>query len=367
MSVGVNTPTIPVANDIIQGEFIAYANYGTPLQTVLGSTNGGCVVDINRNIKYLPIDGVYGPVLDSNGVPLVRHIEFIASVTLQQMYLKYFHKKTISNCESDGTWESKDWAGTGGTYAAETSIVNTGLQSAKCTGDTENYGIHEVFASSKDLTAYANSEVAGTSDYIGFGIYITSANKTALGSNAKIRLSIHKDIEGTETNAFYYDIAGSSLTADEWNIFKIAKSSFSEAGTASWSAVTGISFKFATAAPSSSCTFYVDAIDLIQNQSLSSIVGLNASNFDYTDETTYRLIKPDLEITSEDYLENITLISQKMDGKMVKIVLRNCLNDGNIDTALEQKSEIVNGTTFTSHYEPSAGTTTPLDLYEYVA
>ena len=223
MSIGVVTPTVPVANDIILGEFKAYVNYGLPTQLLLGSTRGGCKVDIDRTIREIQFDGAYGPTLDSNGVPLVRHDTFIGKITLEQLYLKYFNRKVISNMESDGLWESGDWAATGGTYAASTSIKNSGSQAASCTGDTENYGIKEVFASTKDLTVFPNSITSATSDYICFAVYITSANRTALGGTSKIRLSVHKDADETETNYFYYEIGQSDLTADQWNIFKVAK------------------------------------------------------------------------------------------------------------------------------------------------
>jgi hypothetical protein len=365
--VGVGDMTIPVINDIIQGEFKAYLNYGLPTQVLIGATNGGCKLDIERDIKQIPIDGVYGHMLDANGVPLVRYTRLIGKLTLQQLYLKYFHRKRISDCEDDtyNTWESGDWSATGGTYAAETTIVLEGSQSAKCTADTTQYGIKEVFASSKDLTEFDNGEASTTSDYIGFGIYITTQDLTDLGS-ADIRVSLHCDADETETNLYYYDVAASALTANQWVSFKVAKSSFTESGSGDWSAITGISFKL-DAAPDAEVVFYVDAIDLIQSQTNSSIVGLNGGNFDYTDETTYRLIKPDIEITKYDYLENVTLVGQKMDGKMVKIVLKNCLNDGGIDTALEEKNEAINNTVFTSHYKQGAETTCPIELFEYVS
>jgi len=157
------------------------------------------------------------------------------------------------------------------------------------------------------------------------------------------------------------------LTADQWNVFKIAKSSFTESGTASWSAVTGVSFKFAGAAPSSSCSFYVDSIDLIENQSGSSIIGVNGGGFTYTDETTYFKFVPTLEILDADYLENVTLVGQRHDGKKVKMVLKECLNDGKISLGLQEKDEAVNGVEFTGHYTASSPTTIPFDIYEYVA
>lgn len=367
MAVGVVTPTVPVANDVIMGEFKAYVNYGLNTQTLLGATRDGCKVEIDRAINEIKYDGAYGPTLDSNGVPLVRYEKLIGIITINNLYLKYFHRKKISDMESDGLWESGDWAATGGTYAAETTTVLEGDQSASLTADTQDYGMKEVFESSVDLTAFDNSEVSGDTDYIGFSIYITTANLAAMGSSTRIRLSIHKDADETETNYFYYEVAASSLTADLWNNFKILKSSFTEAGDASWSAVTGVSFKFSQAAPTSECTFIVDCLELIQAQTNSSIVPMNGHGFNYTDETTYREFTPNLEVTLDDYLENLTLVGQRLDGKKVKIVLNNCLNDGKIELALEEKDEVVNETQFTGHYKGNSPTTCPIELFEYVS
>src|SRR6056297_2443136 len=102
MSINAVTPTIPVANDVIMGEFKAYANYGLPTQTLLGATRDGCKVDIERTIKELDIDGV----------PIVRYEKLIGRITLNNLYLKYFNRKVISDCESDGTWENSNWGAT---------------------------------------------------------------------------------------------------------------------------------------------------------------------------------------------------------------------------------------------------------------
>jgi hypothetical protein len=364
--VGVVATTIPVANDIIMGEFKAYANYGLNTQTLLGATRDGCKVDIERVIEEIKYDGAYGPTLDSNGIPLVRYKKLVGKCTVNNLCLKFFNRKKVSDMESDGLWESGDWAATGGTYAAETTIVKEGDQAAKCTADTINYGIKEVFASAKDLEAFDNSEVSSTADFIAWSMYMTTAQLAAMGASSRIRLSIHKDADETETNLFYYDVAAADLTADMWTNFKIAKSGFTESGTADWGAVTGVSFKFAIA-PTSETSFIVDALDLIKDTNLSSIVPINGGGFNYTDETTYREFKANLEITLNDYLENFTLVGQKLDGKKVKIVLKNCLNDGKITLALEEKDEVVNETQFTGHYKASAGLTPPIELYEYVA
>jgi hypothetical protein len=367
MSINAVNPTIPVSNDIIMGEFKAYANYGLPTQTLLGATRDGCKVDIERTIKELAFDGGYGPTLDSDGVPLVRYEKLIGMITLNNLYLKYFNKKTISDCESTGAWESGNWAEDGGTYAAETTIINSGDQSAKCSIATTStgHGIKEVFTSNLDLTVFDNSEVSDTADYIGVAVYITTAMLAILGTDS-IRLIIHNDADLTETNYYYYDIEATALTADQWTTFKIAKSSFTETGSGDWSTVTGISFEVPDETDDA-LEFYVDSIDLIQNQSDSAIIPVNGSGFNYTNETTYKEYTPDLEISDSDYLENVTLIGQRLDGKKTKIILKQVLNDGNISLALESKDEAVHETQFTGHYKYGAGLTFPLEIYEYTS
>lgn len=367
MANGVASPVVPLANDIIMGEFIAYINYGLPTQLLLGATDGGCKVSIDKKPKQVKFDGAYGYTLDSNGVPLVRNDTVDVNITLKSLYLKFNHVKKISDMESDGNWESGDWSATGGTYAAETSTVLEGDQSAKLTADTQDYGMKEVFDSAKDLTAFANGETSGTGDYIGFAVYISTANLSAMGSNTRLKISLHKDADETETNYYYYNIASSALTADQWNVFKIAKSAFSEAGTASWSAVTGVSVKFGTAAPTSETVVYIDSMWLIHNQDVSSIVPVNGHGFTYTNETTYREYRPNLAIEEDDYIQNVTLVGQKLDGKKTKIIMENCLNDGKISKALQEKTEVVDDTMFSGHYKRSAGSTIPLYIREYVA
>jgi len=367
MSIVAVETTMPVANDVILGEFKSYINYGLPTQTLIGATRDGCKVDIERTIKEIAFDGAYGPTLDSDDVPLVRYESLMGKITLNNLYLKYFTKKTISDCEAtDSTWVSKDWSGTGGTYAAETTIINSGDQSAHCTmlAATPLEGIKDVFASSKDLTIFDNAEVSDTADAIGWAIYITTQDLTDLGT-ADIRFTLHCDANLTEDNLYYYDVAVSDLTADTWTTFKKLKSSFTETGTGDWSTITGISFK-CDASTADVTEFYVDSIDLIQTHSDSSPIGINGSGFDYTNETTYKEFTASLEVADADYLENVTLIGQRMDGKTVKIVLKNALNDGNISLALEDKDEVVQETQYTGHYKYGSGLVCPIELYEYV-
>jgi hypothetical protein len=367
MSYGVFTPTIPDANDVILGEYKVYANYGTPTELLIGSTQGGCKVSIDKSIKPVKCDGQYSEYyLDSNGVPLVRVDQMNASIALQQLYLKYIHDKVISNCESTDTgWASSSWDGTGGTYAAETSIKNRGLQSAKMTADTSGYGIHNVFSASKDLTVFANGETSAVGDYIGFAVYISTQDLTDL-STADLRVCVHKDAYLTDTNYYYYDVEASALTANQWTTFKVAKSSFTQEGSASWSAVTGISVKLSSA-PGAEVVAYFDDFRLIHNQTNSIVLPTGGGNFEYVDHSTYRDWTMDLEIEDEDYYENITLVGQKFDGKMFKIILSNCYCDSNLSLAFQEKKEIVDGVTFSAHYDRTLGTTFPLKMREYTS
>lgn len=357
--------TAPQANDLLRGEFKVYADYGLPTQLLLGVCNGGGEVNIERVFAPVEFDGAYGNVLDSDGVPLGQFTRIVPKMILNMLYLKYFNRKIISDCESDGTWESKDWAATGGTYAAETTIVNSGDQSAKMTASTSQHGIHEVFASTKDLTAFNNSEASGTGDYIGFAIYIATQDKTDMGS-ADLRLTLHNDAELTETNGYYYDIAKTALTAGKWTTFKIAKSAFTQMGTGSWATITGISLKL-DAAPDAEVVCYIDSISLIQNQSKSSSLPINAGNFGYTDQTTYRLIVPEIAITEDDYLENLTLLSEKKDGYGWKAVIKNVFNDGELMNAFEEFKPVLSASTYTGHYKRGAETTIPIEFYEYIS
>jgi hypothetical protein len=301
---------------------------------------------------------------------MVRYKVFNIKLTLNALYLKYFNKKKISDMESDGNWESGNWAEDGGTYAAETTIINTGLQSAKCSiasGQT-GHGIKEVFSSSKDLTVFDNSEASTTSDYIGFAIYITSAMLAILGTDV-IRIIFHNDADTTETNYQYYDVDPSTLTADQWNNIKVLKSAFTPQGTGAWTGVTGVSFEVPTETDDA-LEFYVDSLSLIQNQSDSAIVSVNGNPFSYTvvaGSPSYKKYVPSLNVSDSDYLENITIVGQKLDGKMIKWILKDCLNDGGVALAMESMEEVVNETVFTAHYNPNSGLEVPLKIREYVA
>lgn len=359
MSKGLANFEVPLSNDIALGECIVYGDYEKSTQMIIGATRGGVKVDFERSIKEIKSDGQYGPVKS------LRRVEkFLAKVTLQSLCLKYLNKDVISDMESDGLWESQDWGQAGGTYAAETTIKTQGDQSAKATVSSSTHGIHEVFAASKDFTAFANGEVSGAGDKIAFSIYITTAEITDLGT-ADIRFKVHMDVEGTETNHYYYDVEASALS-NGWNNFNILKSAFTEVGTGDWSAVTGISFSL-NGAPSAETVFYADCVYLIQTTSplQSSIVPVNGGGMSYTDEGAYKKMIPNLSISRNEYYENIAVVGQKEDGKVFIVILYDCLNDGAISLSLAEKDEVVNTTVFTAHYKRSSKTTVPLKIRDY--
>lgn len=361
MAKGVSNFSVPISEDVVLGEYKLYGNYELPDQHIIGATRGGTKLTIERSIKEMGYDGSYGPTKG-----LRRYEKFIAKMEIQSLCLKYQIQDTITDMESTSNWESQDWAQTGGTYAAESTIVAQGDQSAKGTVDTMNHGIHEVFSSAMDLTAFSNGEASDTADYIGFQYYLTAQDITDLGS-AHLRLGFHMDAEGTETNMYIYDVVAASLTADKWTSFKIAKSAFTEVGTGDWSAVTGVSVKLSSAAPSAEVVFYVDEITLIQyNAALrSALVPAIRGGMTVTDETTYYKFLPNLELLNADYYENVAIVGQKLDGKAFVAILKNCLNDGAVSMAINEKDEFINATTFSSHFKRSAKTTIPLKLRSY--
>ena len=359
MTKGLSTFEVPLPEDVALGECKVYGNYELPDEHIIGATRGGTKLTIERSIREMGYDGSYGPTKG-----LRRYEKFISKLELQALCLKYQIQDTITDCESDSNWADKDWGDTGGTYAAETSIVAQGDQSIKGTADTLNYGIHEVFSASKNLTVFSNGESSVVADYIGFQYYLTAQDITDLGS-AHLRLGFHMDAFGTETNMYIYDIVPGSLSAG-WNSFKIAKSAFTEVGTGDWSAVLGVSVKLSDS-PNAEVVFYVDEITLIQYNAVlrSSLLPAIRSGMVVTDQTTYYKLLPTLELVDADYYENIAIVGQKLDGKAFVAILKNCLNDGAISLGINEKDEVINATTFSSHFKRSAKTTVPIKLRTY--
>jgi hypothetical protein len=365
MAYGVVTPTVPLATDIVLGEAKLYSNYELPNQLELGALKGGVKLDITRKIKEVNADGFYGTMLDTAGNPLLRYDSFTVKLTAEMLSLKYENRVIVSDMESDETgWASTDWAAGGGTYAAESTIVLEGDQSAKMSSDTDTYGIKNVFSSAMDLTVFNNGESVTDSDYICFSIYATTQDIADM-DNDGLRLYFHSNAAGALTHGWYYDIDDSVLTADAWTVFKVARSSFTELGTGDWSTIYGVSLVI-NGSPSANVDAYIDTISILQNTNKSTVVPVNGgANFSYTDEGDYREITPTLEITDDEYFENVAIVANRLDGKLFVCIIKNVCNDGSISQALKEKDEVVNNTVFTAHYKRSAPTTVPILIRHY--
>lgn len=362
MASGVIATTMPNANDIVLGEARVYGNYDLPTETEIGALQGELKLNVSRKIEDMKYNGAYGPTLDIDSVPLKRYREFIVKLSIQTLGLKYINEKIISDCGSDDSWEANDWGGSGGTYTAETSIYLKGGQSAKCEADTDEYGIHEVFDSNLDLTEHENGEVSGVSDYIAFAIYIETAEIAKLGTG--LRFILHNDAEGTETDYSYYDISKATFS-NGWNTFKVAKSAFTSVASGAFTGVTGVSVVL-DGTPSGTVTFYVDAISLMQSTQKSYPLPLNGLSFlKMTDEGSYKKIVGDLTVNKKYMYENIAVVGQKHDGKQFIIILEHVANDGSIELALKEKTEVVSNTEFIGYYTQSSPTTTPVKIREY--
>lgn len=360
---GVSEIYVPNTDEIILGDYKIYGNLGLPTQFILGYVNESFKLTHTMESHLIKVNGAYGNTLDPDGVPLIRIDRAVPMITVESLALRYINNNVLSGGEINDNWENGNWSGGDGAYSAETSIVQTGSQSVKLTGDADGEGVHEVFSSSKDLTSFANGITSTTSDKICFAIYITTAELAKLDTGLTFKM--HCDSEGTENNYYYYSIAKASLTADQWNNFTPTKASFTEVGTGDLSAITGISLEF-DGAPSSEAIVYIDTISMLQDSTQSSIVGGEVGGkFAYTDEGDYKQFTPYLPMPYNNYLDNIGMVGQSHDGKRLDVILENCIDDGSINIAIQEKTEVVNSVQFTGHYLRTAPTTVPLEFRHY--
>jgi hypothetical protein len=362
---GISDIYVPTTGEILLAEYTLYGNYGLPTQFLLGFINESFKLTITREFHNIKVYGAFCNVLDPDGIPLFRYDRLVPMLTIESLALRYINNDIITGAEPTDNFESGNWAGGDGTYSDETTLYQTGTQSAKLTGDADGEGIHEVFATAKDFENFSNGIAGSTADKICWGIYITTAELAKLDTGLKLK--IHCDAEGTETNYYYYDIAKASLTADAWTNFTIARSDFTSAGGGAedWGAVTGISLTF-DGAPSAEASAYIDSVSLLQDSTDSSIVGGNiGGKYAYTDEGDYKQFTPKLTIADSEYLDNIGLVGQFHDGKRLDIILENCIDDGSINIAIQEKTEVVYSAQFTGHYKRETPHVVPIEFRHY--
>lgn len=356
MSIGVETIIAPDQDDIILANGKVYANYGCPDETIIGATRGGSF-NVKRTIKAIDFDGALGKVKG-----FVRKTEIIPSLKINFLSLRYLNKKEISyiNSADAVAWASKDWDDTGGTYTAETTLFQHDDRSAKITASVTKHGIHKTFATAIDLTEFDNLETSTVADYICFAIYITTAEIAKL-SPAILRFVLPCDVFGTLTNYYHYDVDHEDLV-DGWNVFKVAKTAFTEVGTGDWSAITGVALH-TEGTPTAEYDAYIDNVFLLHNITKSANVPVSGGAFDLTQETTYRKILERANIENGDYLENVAWIGNTQGGKAVKIIINNALSDENLSNEIAKQNEFVSEVTYTGHYLKGSMDIVPYELY----
>jgi hypothetical protein len=356
----------------VMSECYLYGNWGLPEQKELGIIKGKCQADIDREIIIHNSNGHYGIVLDENNVPLISIDKMGGKISADLEVLKAENKKRINWCEDpntspDSAWVSGDWEGNGGTYTAETTIVNNGKQAVKMSADTDGHGSHTVFDEVMDFTVLENGEVSGDSDYIGFSIYISAQDKIDLDT-AVLRVYFHSDPVGTLTNAYHKSLAGTDLVADSYNNFVISKSSFTQLASGDWSNITGMSYVIINT-PSDLVDSMLDAISLVKASTQSSILPQNGGQgITSTDESTYFKLIGKINIEDDEYYHNVAIVTCTHDGVPIVIVYKNVaiVNDIELDFSGNRES-VVTTLEFVPHYGDGEETTVPIEFYFYTS
>ena len=77
------------------------------------------------------------------------------------------------------------------------------------------------------------------------------------------------------------------------------------------------------------------------------------------------IVKTKLDVEETDYIDNITLIGEKLGGGYIRITIFNAFSDEGIEIAMEDREETVVEVTFAAHFDPEASENTDYsDLFE---
>lgn len=112
-------------------------------------------------------------------------------------------------------------------------------------------------------------------------------------------------------------------------------------------------------------------IDVFIPKLIINFLKLNYTTLGYgvpstvTTTSTYKEFAFRLNIEATDILKNVAFIGQKHDGKACKIIVENCLNDGNIALAFKEKVEVVSEMQFTGHYLYAYPVLPPFSVRDY--
>lgn len=106
MAIGVFTPTVPAASDIMLGEGVVWKNYGQAGVALIGATRGGGKVEITKKINDMKYDGAYGLTKT-----LRRYDRFEVKMTISFLKINYVNLAyglpvTIADgTDQDGTYK----------------------------------------------------------------------------------------------------------------------------------------------------------------------------------------------------------------------------------------------------------------------
>lgn len=77
------------------------------------------------------------------------------------------------------------------------------------------------------------------------------------------------------------------------------------------------------------------------------------------------IVKTKLDVEETDYIDNITLIGEKLGGGYIRITIFNAFSDEGIEIAMEDREETVVEVTFAAHFDPEASEVTDYEeLFE---
>lgn len=108
----------------------------------------------------------------------------------------------------------------------------------------------------------------------------------------------------------------------------------------------------------------IDELYLKYETDKSSIMPVNNGYVIVSTEDGINTLSPVSSFSSDSYLDNITLLFTTSDNRRIRVEFLNCLNDGKIEHAINQYSEMVKSTTFTAH---SINGESPFNIYDYEA
>lgn len=186
----------------------------------------------------------------------------------QEFNNEYFYAHGVKELVTKGTyWQSKNWLNAGGGTVTQLSY-GASLLKIFTIGD----GCSLVFGTAKDFTKN-NSEITfsdGQDLYLCISSTTSAESYAAMDDNTIIRIKIHYDNFGTETNYSYYDLKRyeivNTIVFGSYKQTHIKISDFTDVGTKSMQNVKGLSIAGLVYIPAQ-IDFYI-LVSQIQKESI---------------------------------------------------------------------------------------------------